>query len=102
MVHRKPEINLHAIALERIGNMHRMALATVNSNTDLSREYISLMEKISFRLDITLPANIKRSYCKKCKKPYTSSDTVRLKKGLVEIRCSSCGNVRRIPYGISH
>ena len=101
MVHRKPEINLHAIAVERIGNMHSLALATVGTDADLSREYITIMERISFRFDITLPATIKRSYCKACKKPYTSHDTVRLKKGLLEIRCSRCGNVRRIPYGIS-
>jgi ribonuclease P protein subunit RPR2 len=102
MVHRKPEINLHSIAVERIDNMHWLALATVGKDVDLSREYIAIMERISFRFDITLPATIKRSYCKTCKKPYTSLDTVRLKKGLLEIRCSSCGNVRRIPYRISH
>jgi ribonuclease P protein subunit RPR2 len=101
MVHRKPEINLHAIAMERIGNMHRLALETVAADADLSREYIALMERISSRFDMTLPAPIKRSYCKACKKPYTSQDTIRLKKGLLGIRCSSCGNVRRIPYGIS-
>lgn len=101
MVHRKPEINLHAIAMKRIDNMCGLALATVGTDTDLSREYITIMERISFRFDITLPATIKRSYCKACKKPYTSHDTVRLKRGLLEIRCSSCGNVRRIPYRIS-
>lgn len=101
MVHRKPEINLHSIALERIDNMHRLALAAVGTDTDLSRDYITIMERISFRFDITLPKAIKRSYCKMCKKPYTSHDSVRLRNGLLEIRCGGCGNIRRIPYRIT-
>lgn len=60
--------------------------------------YVTIAERIAMRMDITLPAQIKRSYCKKCKCPYDANTRIRIAKGIVTVRCSKCSDLRRIPY----
>lgn len=56
------------------------------------------MENISIRFDLTLPMEIKRSFCKKCKTPYDEKMTLRCRNSNVVLKCGKCGDIRRIPY----
>ncbi len=82
------------ISNERINKLYNEALKC--SDMDLSRRYITLMESIAKRMDITLERRIKLSYCKKCKTPYNNFN-MRVKNGVIDIKCNYCGNIRRLP-----
>lgn len=86
------------IAMERIEVLLEESGKNLCDDIESSRRDIELAEAIAKRMDITLPAEIKRSYCKKCKTPYSHKTTVRLKNGISNIKCSHCGNIRRLPY----
>ncbi len=79
-----------------------IVLAQDASLGDLSRRYIRISRKIAERMDITIPAHLKRRYCKNCNTPYSLGSQVRLKNGLVTVKCLNCGDIRRIPYKPSH
>lgn len=85
------------IARERISGLVFMA----RSNHEMSTRYLSIAENIAKRMDITLPKDIKRAYCKSCKHPYDGSSRIRVKGGLVTVKCAYCEDVRRIPYKLS-
>ncbi len=86
--------NLINIANERITRLFKEAQNAMNE--EFSRRYIAVMENLSKRMNVTLPQNIKKSYCKKCKNLYKRPD-FRIKNRLIIIKCENCGNVRRIP-----
>lgn len=81
----------------RVSYLHGLSVATARRNSALSSRYIDMMERIGRRMDYTLPARIKRSYCKKCKTPYAGNARIRIKKKTVQVTCGNCGDVRRIP-----
>ncbi|MGC8505401.1 MAG: ribonuclease P protein component 4 [Thermoplasmata archaeon] len=64
----------------------------------LAQRYVCIARNIGKRMDITLPVDIKRSFCKRCNTPYGSGSTIRLKNRILTITCSVCGDRRRIPY----
>lgn len=82
------------IARERISGLVHMA----RKHHEMSTRYLSIAENIAKRMDITLPKEIKRAYCKSCKHPYDGNSRIRVKEGLVTVKCAYCDNVRRIPY----
>lgn len=92
------DLDVRSIALERIAYLHGLALRNASSDSTLSRNSIITMERLALRFDITLSPEIKRSYCKMCKTPYTANTRIRLKSGLSIITCSNCGDIRRLPY----
>ncbi len=86
------------LASSRISYLHELAVSRKGSSQSLSRRYMSMAERIGKRMDMTLPAEIKRSYCKRCATIYGAETRIRLKKRMLEITCAECGDVRRIPY----
>lgn len=85
------------LAQKRINYLFNLALENRNS-VYLSSRYLTMAEAIGRRLDITLPRYIKRMYCKRCKLPYMGNSFIRLRSGIITIRCKNCGDIRRIPY----
>lgn len=98
MVHRRKSPPPKDIAFERINHLLRIASEKKNTEPILSEKYVRLAERIAKRLDISLPANIKRSYCKKCGLPYGNLTRFRIKRGVCIVTCSNCNDIRRIPY----
>ncbi len=96
MVHRRKAPPPRDIAIERIEKLSK--LARVTPDKEYSRRYMRLAETLAKRIDISLPTDIKRSFCKKCGLPYGKLTKVRLKRGLCIITCSHCNDLRRIPY----
>ena len=66
----------------------------------MSTRYLSIAENMAKRMDITLSKEIKRAYCKSCKHLYDESSRIRVREGLVSIKCAYCDDIRRIPYKI--
>lgn len=91
-------LDIQSIAKDRIEYLHGLALRNASSDVRLSQSSIIIMERLALRFDITLSPKIKRSYCKKCKTPYSSDTRIRLKDGLSIITCGKCGDIRRLPY----
>ncbi len=81
------------ITAQRIKTLFNLAVNA--ENIELSRRYITIMEKLAMRMTITLDRNIKLSYCKKCKTPYQKFD-FRLKNNTLTVKCHYCGDVRHI------
>jgi ribonuclease P protein subunit RPR2 len=75
-----------------------VSLSMKQSDITLAQRYINIARKIGRRMDITLPREIKRSFCKNCNTPYSSKSTIRLKDRMIIIKCSFCGDKRRIPF----
>ena len=96
MVHRRKAPPPRDIAMERIEKLSKLARET--PDLEFSRRYMRLAETIAKRIDISLPVDIKRSFCKKCGLPYGKLTRVRIKRGLCIITCSHCNDLRRIPY----
>ncbi len=89
------DMGLINISRERIYILFNEAENT--TDIALARRYISLMEKIGMRMNITIDATIKHSYCKNCKAPY-KNPKISLKNKMVQVRCPYCSEVRRIPF----
>lgn len=93
---RKENRRMSELAAGRMNYLH--AYVQTQADTAHAARHIRMMERLSLRMDITIPARIKRSYCKECKMPYGTKARIRLKNRLVTVTCGNCGNVRRIPY----
>ena len=96
MVHHRKIPPPKDVARERI--LKLSYLARESSDSHLGKRYMRLAEAIAKRMDMPLPIDIKRSYCKKCGHPYGNLTRVRIKRGLCLVTCSNCNDVRRIPY----
>ncbi len=96
MVHHKKIPPPKDVARERI--LELSGLSRKTSDLKLEKRYMRLAESIAKRMDMPLPINIKRSYCKKCGHPYSKLTRIRIKRGLCLVTCSHCNDIRRIPY----
>ena len=90
--------NINKVALSRIAILNGLMEKRKLNDPLLARRYNIIAESIGRRIDVTLPKFVKRSYCKRCKMPYTVDDKIRLKNGILTVTCSKCGDIRRIPY----
>ncbi|MEZ5335540.1 MAG: ribonuclease P protein component 4 [Methanolobus sp.] len=89
------------IAGERIEYLFEFAHEYFSEDPEKSKRYVSLARKIGMRHRVSIPADLKRRYCKKCGSflvPGNNSRT-RLKDGCVVITCMECGGVKRYPFG---
>lgn len=86
------------IAYERMHRLFELAHARKDDEPELASKYIRLAERIGKRMDMSVPKEIKRFYCKKCGLPYGEDTRIRVKKGLLIVTCRNCSDIRRIPY----
>ncbi len=99
---RRPEFSkfaMKSMALDRIRELSD--LSQVTGDERLSRRYNEMMIQIGKRMDITLEKGMKKKFCKKCYTSYGKTSTIRLRNGMLEVRCGYCGDVRRIPYRVT-
>lgn len=98
MVHRRKIVPPKGIAYERMHILFDLARLKKTEDPTLSSKYVRLMERIGKRMDLSVPVEVKRHYCKKCGIPYGNHTRIRIKRGLCLATCGSCGDIRRIPY----
>ncbi len=88
------------IALETIEDLFQLAEAMYQrGEVELSKGYLKLARKISLRVRIKIPKDLKIRYCKRCFTPLIpgKSCRVRVKKKRIIYTCLNCGKIRRYP-----
>jgi len=95
--------NLEKIAKERIEILFEKAeQALKNNNPGLSKRYVALARQIGMKLELPIPRNLKRKFCKKCSIFWIPGKTLRTRIKKHEKRmtftCLECGNIQRYPY----
>lgn len=98
MVHRRKGVPPKKIAFERMRILFEQARLKKDTDPELATRYMRLVERIGKRMDLSVPKEIKRFYCKGCGIPYGGNARIRIKKGLCFVTCGQCGEIRRIPY----
>ena len=88
------------IAIKRMEILFNNALLNARNNPKLAQKQALIIKEISMKFKITMPSEIRSSFCKKCKKfivPNISS-RVRLGQGnekSISITCNFCNHVYR-------
>ena len=88
------------IAVERINILFERAEMEFITHPERSNRYVELALKLSTKYNTKIPDQWSRRYCRKCRKfLYPGHNcTVRLVNSEVNIFCSECGHVMKIPY----
>lgn len=65
----------------------------LNIKNKTSRE-IKKIKKFAMRHNIPLKEK-RKLFCKKCLRPYSGKEKIKIKKGLKNIECLNCGNISK-------
>ncbi|SDG30322.1 ribonuclease P protein subunit Rpp21 [Methanolobus vulcani] len=89
-----------SIAQERIEYLFDLAKGEFSENPELSKRYVSLARKIGMRHRVSIPSELKISFCKNCGSLLLpgNNSRVRLKDASIIITCLDCGNIKRYPF----
>jgi ribonuclease P protein subunit RPR2 len=88
------------IAQQHIVDLFKEADAVFKRHPEMANKYVALARRISSRLKVKIPLELKRKFCKHCGS-YLRIGTnarVRLNKGKKSYFCMNCGKFTRIPY----
>jgi ribonuclease P protein subunit RPR2 len=91
------------LAAERITILFRQAEeAAKKGDFDRAKRYVSLARTIAMKVQLAMPKEFKRRFCKKCQVYWIPSKTVRVRTHKTAKRivftCLSCGAIQRYPY----
>jgi len=68
-------------------------------NPSQAKRYVIMAKKISSRLKVPIPINLKRRFCKNCNSYFNASNArIRLNKGKKTYSCLVCHDLKRVPY----
>ncbi|MBT3814636.1 ribonuclease P [Candidatus Woesearchaeota archaeon] len=93
-----PKSKQKEIAKERVKILFQQAEEVFSKNKSLANRYVTLARKISMKVKIRIPLELKRKFCKHCYKfmmPGVNS-RVRTRDGKVIISCLECKKFTRI------
>lgn len=83
------------IARERIEILFSEA---AKAEPGLARRYVKLAKKIGMRYNVRLGA-LKKKFCRHCYSYFTAENSrIRIKNGIMNVRCLSCNKTARMPY----
>jgi ribonuclease P protein subunit RPR2 len=94
-----PKKEQKAIAKQRIEVLFKQAEIKFPTNKGLANRYVTLARKLSMKVKIKIPLELKRRFCKHCYKylqPGTNA-RVRTRDGKIIISCLECKKFMRIP-----
>ena len=88
------------IAKERIINMFEKAQEVYKEYPSLADRYVELARKISMKAQISIPSQLKKKFCKNCKKYLVPglNCRVRTRNKKLIYYCLNCKNYMRFPY----
>ncbi|WP_321430086.1 ribonuclease P protein component 4 [uncultured Methanolobus sp.] len=97
---RKNKAVARNIAQERIEYLFNLAKSEFSENSEKSKRYVALARKIGMRHRISIPPELKRSFCKNCGSLLVpgNNSRVRLKDETIIMTCLTCGNIKRYPF----
>ena len=86
------------LANERIINLFKEAEASFSDNPSLSNRYVTLARKISMKVKVRIPSELKRKFCKHCYKFLMpgKNNRVRTRDGKLISYCLECKKYTRI------
>jgi len=87
------------IAIRRMEILFNNAILNAKNNPSLAQKQAEIAKKISMKFKINMPPEIRRSFCKKCKKfiPPGIASKIRVgsKPKSIRITCSYCNHTYR-------
>ncbi len=88
------------IAKERIKELFNQSELAFDEDPKLSNRYVELARKISMRLKIRIPKELKRRFCKHCYCYLVPGKNCRVRthEGKVVYYCQKCRKYMRFPY----
>lgn len=88
--------NQRRIALERVGKLLDMA----SDNPRMANRYAALARKIAMKVNLRLPSELKRKFCKNCGCFFRPGINcrVRTRNGKIVYYCFNCKSTYRIPF----
>ena len=90
--------NLKKVALERISILFKEADEIFSKNKELSNKYVKLARKLAMKVNLKMPSNLKRKFCKHCYSYLKRGANlrVRTKNSKVVYYCLDCKKFTRI------
>lgn len=80
--------------------LFELAKANAETHPERSDRYVELALKIGMRHRVRPTREMKHMFCKSCRRYLSSSQRmVRLRDGVLVIRCLRCGHISRMRYG---
>ncbi|MGD9911152.1 MULTISPECIES: ribonuclease P protein component 4 [Methanothrix] len=90
---------LKDIARQRMERLFELARANAETHPERSDRYVELALKIGMRLRVRPTREMKRMFCKSCRGFLSPAQRmVRLRDGVLVIRCMRCGHISRMRY----
>jgi ribonuclease P protein subunit RPR2 len=88
------------IAKERINELFRQAEEMFDEDPKLSDRYVQIARKISMKLKVRIPPELKRRFCKHCYCYLVPGKNCRVRthEGKVVYYCRQCKKFMRFPY----
>lgn len=85
--------NLKEIALSRVKQLFKEA----NTNSKMANRYVQLARKIAMKVNLKIPKEYKRKYCKHCNSYLRAGVNCRVRnnKSQVVYKCLDCGKFMR-------
>lgn len=98
--HEKKTDSFKNVALERIVVLFGQAEKMFKTDKKLSNRYVALARKIAMRFKVTIPAALRKRFCKHCYVFLVPSVNarVRLQNQKVVYYCLECKHYMRFPY----
>ncbi len=93
-------MDIKQIAKERIINLFAKAREVYKKDMKLADRYVEIARKIAMKMQISMPSDLKKQYCKKCHKYLVPGLNVRtrIKNKKLVYYCLNCKNYMRFPY----
>lgn len=94
-----PKDKQKEIAKERVMTLFEQAETMFPKRKDLANRYVGLARKISMKVRMRIPSELKRRFCKHCYKYLKPgiNARIRTRAGKVIISCLECNKFMRIP-----
>ncbi len=96
---KKPQKQVE-IAKERIAELFRQAALSFDEDHLLSDRYVEIARKISMKIKVRIPSELKRRFCKHCHSYLVPGRNCRVRthEGKVVYTCGVCRKFMRFPY----
>jgi ribonuclease P protein subunit RPR2 len=89
-------VGIREIAVERMKILFSRAEAEFGEHPELSNRYVELARKISMKVNVPIPRELKRKFCKKCNHYMVPGKNCRVRIGSrVRYTCLDCGHIMR-------
>ncbi|MDH7597808.1 MAG: ribonuclease P [Methanothrix sp.] len=90
---------LKDIARQRMERLFGLARACAGTHPERSDRYVELALRIGMRLRVRPTREMKRMFCRSCRGYLSPSQRmVRLRDGVLVIKCMRCGHISRMRY----